>query len=55
VKAIHSSRKKFVLLDAILIWPLLLKEQRSPREKYFLLTGILIALLLIIAAQFINK
>jgi len=55
VKAIFSSRKQFVLLDAILIWPLILKGEHGRRGKYFLLIGVSMALLLIIAAQFINK
>jgi hypothetical protein len=55
VRIVLKSKNRFALLDAILIWPLLLKGPRSRREKYFVIVGILIALLLIIAAQFINK
>lgn len=55
LKVIRRSEKRFVLLDVILVWPLLLKGQPSRGEKYFVIAGVLIALLLIVAAQFINN
>ncbi|HET7557632.1 MAG TPA: hypothetical protein VFK08_06115 [Rhodanobacteraceae bacterium] len=43
------------ILDILLIWPMLLRGSRSSREKYFLWIGIAVMILLIVAAQFINK
>ena len=55
LKVYQRSEKRFVFLDVILIWPLLVKGQPTRGEKYFVIAGVLIALLLIIAAQFINN
>ena len=46
-KLSRSKRKKLSLLDVVLVWPLLLRGERSSREKAFIVFGSVFAFALI--------